>query len=57
MLKFHHTMMQGFLARAVSNDRRMGNEQNLVTSNHLSQEYGEQGLIINVTDIKSHDPT
>ncbi|CAD0107276.1 unnamed protein product, partial [Aureobasidium uvarum] len=29
MLKFHHTMMQGFLARAVSNDRRMGNEQNL----------------------------
>ena len=30
MLKFHHTMMQGFLARAMSNDRRMGNEQNLV---------------------------
>ncbi|KAI5202008.1 hypothetical protein E4T42_04888 [Aureobasidium subglaciale] len=34
--KFQHTMMQGFLARAVSNDRRMGNEQNL-TSNLMSQ--------------------
>jgi hypothetical protein len=33
MLRFHHTMMQGFLARAVSNDRRMGNEQNLVNTN------------------------
>jgi len=30
MFKFQHSMMQGFLARAVSNDRRMGNEQNLV---------------------------
>ncbi|KAI5236816.1 hypothetical protein E4T43_08397 [Aureobasidium subglaciale] len=30
IFKFQHTMMQGFLARAVSNDRRMGNEQNLV---------------------------
>ncbi|KAK6005271.1 hypothetical protein QM012_008050 [Aureobasidium pullulans] len=36
MLRFHHTMMQGFLARAVSNDRRMGNEQNL-TSNLMTQ--------------------
>jgi len=36
MLKFHHTMMQGFLARAVSNDRRMGNEQNLVNTTHFS---------------------
>jgi hypothetical protein len=35
MLGFHHTMMQGFLARAVSNDRRMGNEQNLATTNTL----------------------
>jgi hypothetical protein len=31
MLTFYHTMMQGFVARAMSNDRRMGNEQNLVT--------------------------
>ncbi|THX22319.1 hypothetical protein D6D12_09259 [Aureobasidium pullulans] len=36
MFKFQHSMMQGFLARAVSNDRRMGNEQNL-TSNLMSQ--------------------
>ncbi|KAI4748412.1 hypothetical protein E4T50_01290 [Aureobasidium sp. EXF-12298] len=36
MLRFHHTMMQGFLARAMSNDRRMGNEQNL-TSNLMTQ--------------------
>jgi hypothetical protein len=33
MLRFHHTMMQGFLSRAFSNDRRMGNEQNLVSTN------------------------
>lgn len=31
MFKFQYSMMQGFLARAVSNDRRMGNEQNLVS--------------------------
>lgn len=31
VFKFYHTLMQGFLARAVSNDRRMGNEQNLVS--------------------------
>jgi hypothetical protein len=42
MLKFHHTMMQGFLARAVSNDRRMGNEQNLVTTNTLATEIFER---------------
>ncbi|KAG9591648.1 hypothetical protein KCU77_g9642, partial [Aureobasidium melanogenum] len=36
MLRFHYTMMQGFLARAVSNDKRMGNEQNL-TSNLMAQ--------------------
>ena len=36
MLRFHLTMMQGFLARAVSNDRRMGNEQNLVTIKYPS---------------------
>jgi hypothetical protein len=36
MLKFHHTMMQGFLARAMSNDRRMDAEQNLVTPNSSS---------------------
>jgi hypothetical protein len=36
MLRFHHTMMQGLVARAISNDRRMGNEQNL-TSNLMTQ--------------------
>jgi hypothetical protein len=54
MLRFHHTMMQGFLARAVSNDRRMGNEQNLVTTNILSETYQQE---TKRTDVKPHDPT
>jgi hypothetical protein len=58
MLKFHHTMMQGFLGRAVSNDRRMGNEQNLVlTPNPSSPKYRQEIDIPYPTDIKPHDPT
>jgi hypothetical protein len=47
-------MMQGFLARAVSNDRRMGNEQNLVTTNTLFLDIKQETDLI---DIKPHDPT
>jgi len=54
MLKFQHTMMQGFLARAVSNDRRMGNEQNLVSkSPQLLALYLAKTLMLVLTTLKT----